>query len=150
MQIKNTIVNAAIVHMSIARWVAQWLRRLHASMVHALQRAAGSVLAAGPLPQHVAFVMDGNRRFADRLRMPVDAGHQHGYSKVCSTCSSSFCPSSKNCHAALIGNMPLLASCERIDLYSTGIFPTCELFQLSCCVQTDIYLRHVKLVAPPR
>ena len=84
MTVTNTIVNAAIAYMSMAQWVAQWLRMLHSSTVHALQRGAGSVLSAGPLPQHVAFVMDGNRRFADRLRMPVDAGHQQGYSKVCS------------------------------------------------------------------
>ena len=95
MTVTNRIVNAAIVYMSIAQWVAQWLRMLHSSTVHALQRAAGSVLSAGPLPQHVAFVMDGNRRFADRLHVPVDAGHQHGYSKVCSTRSSKLLSISK-------------------------------------------------------
>ena len=68
--------------MLTAEWVGDWVRLVQSGVVRALQRAAGGVLTAGPLPRHVAFVMDGNRRFADRLCMPVDAGHQQGYSKV--------------------------------------------------------------------
>ena len=39
-------------------------------------------LQAGPLPQHIAFVMDGNRRYADRQHWERVAGHRLGYYKV--------------------------------------------------------------------
>ncbi|KZT23921.1 Di-trans-poly-cis-decaprenylcistransferase [Neolentinus lepideus HHB14362 ss-1] len=38
-----------------------------------------SVLAAGPIPQHVAFVMDGNRRYARRKHAKVQQGHSDGF-----------------------------------------------------------------------
>ncbi len=37
-----------------------------------------SVLAAGPIPKHVGFVMDGNRRYARRKHQPVQQGTQRG------------------------------------------------------------------------
>ncbi|KAK9815737.1 hypothetical protein WJX72_008740 [[Myrmecia] bisecta] len=42
----------------------------------------GAVLRAGPIPQHVAFIMDGNRRFAERLHLERFSGHQMGYQKL--------------------------------------------------------------------
>lgn len=33
----------------------------------------------GPVPQHVAFVMDGNRRFAKSHRMETVEGHNLGF-----------------------------------------------------------------------
>lgn len=38
-----------------------------------------NVLAAGPIPRHVAFVMDGNRRYARRLHKQVQQGHAEGF-----------------------------------------------------------------------
>ncbi|KAF5372885.1 hypothetical protein D9758_001515 [Tetrapyrgos nigripes] len=43
------------------------------------QRFFLRVLSAGPIPQHVAFIMDGNRRFARRRRWQVKDGHGEGY-----------------------------------------------------------------------
>ncbi|EPQ57752.1 Di-trans-poly-cis-decaprenylcistransferase [Gloeophyllum trabeum ATCC 11539] len=43
------------------------------------QDALLSVLAAGPIPKHVAFVMDGNRRYARRKHAPVQQGHSEGF-----------------------------------------------------------------------
>lgn len=37
------------------------------------------ILSAGPIPQHVAFVMDGNRRYARRNRKAVPEGHSDGF-----------------------------------------------------------------------
>ncbi|KZV88305.1 Di-trans-poly-cis-decaprenylcistransferase [Exidia glandulosa HHB12029] len=37
------------------------------------------VLKAGPMPQHVAFVMDGNRRYSRRKGVEVREGHSQGF-----------------------------------------------------------------------
>jgi ditrans,polycis-polyprenyl diphosphate synthase len=37
------------------------------------------VLASGPIPQHVAFVMDGNRRYARKERKKTIQGHAEGF-----------------------------------------------------------------------
>jgi undecaprenyl pyrophosphate synthase len=62
--------------------VGEHVRMLCSWIMRTAQRAAGGIVASRPLSKHVAFVMDGNRRLTDRVRMPVDAGHQQGYSKV--------------------------------------------------------------------
>lgn len=38
-----------------------------------------SILAAGPIPQHVAFVMDGNRRYARSKKKLIQQGHSDGF-----------------------------------------------------------------------
>ncbi|KAK7449756.1 cis-prenyltransferase [Stygiomarasmius scandens] len=43
------------------------------------QRFLLRVLASGPVPQHVAFVMDGNRRYARMHGKQVQEGHGEGY-----------------------------------------------------------------------
>ncbi|KAJ1653052.1 cis-prenyltransferase [Dispira simplex] len=40
------------------------------------------VLRRGPVPQHVAFIMDGNRRYARENNMPTGAGHAMGFHKL--------------------------------------------------------------------
>ncbi|EIE27677.1 Di-trans-poly-cis-decaprenylcistransferase [Coccomyxa subellipsoidea C-169] len=39
-------------------------------------------MKAGPVPKHIAFIMDGNRRFANRHQQVTTAGHQFGYYKL--------------------------------------------------------------------
>lgn len=36
----------------------------------------------GPIPRHVAFIMDGNRRFASKQHIDKKSGHSSGYSKM--------------------------------------------------------------------
>lgn len=43
------------------------------------QDALIRILSAGPIPRHVGFVMDGNRRFARRQQRAVQEGHAEGY-----------------------------------------------------------------------
>ena len=38
-----------------------------------------AALRQGPVPQHVAFVMDGNRRFAKEHKIEVIEGHNLGF-----------------------------------------------------------------------
>lgn len=54
------------------------------SMLHeVLQRIVQVLLRlAGPIPRHVAFIMDGNRRFAEQESMQRIDGHAAGYRKV--------------------------------------------------------------------
>ncbi|KAH9901598.1 Di-trans-poly-cis-decaprenylcistransferase [Cubamyces lactineus] len=43
------------------------------------QDALINILAAGPIPQHVAFILDGNRRYARSKGMHVTQGHTDGF-----------------------------------------------------------------------
>ncbi|XP_050379158.1 dehydrodolichyl diphosphate synthase CPT3-like [Argentina anserina] len=44
-----------------------------------LRKCLFSVLTVGPIPAHIAFIMDGNRRYAKRRNLPVGEGHKAGY-----------------------------------------------------------------------
>ena len=44
--------------------------------------SAGSNHDPGPLPRHVAIIMDGNGRWAARRYLPRRAGHQHGVANI--------------------------------------------------------------------
>lgn len=61
-----------------------------------LQRIILFALLAGPIPNHVAFIMDGNRRFARSKGEPVAKGHDQGSQALRRVCllifnSLSFC-----------------------------------------------------------
>ena len=59
--------------------VLTFAHRLSESALDRVQRALLTVLRAGPIPQHVAFVMDGNRRYARNKGMKVIQGHVDGF-----------------------------------------------------------------------
>ena len=40
------------------------------------------ILKQGPVPQHVGFVMDGNRRFAKKINVKTGEGHYLGFKKL--------------------------------------------------------------------
>lgn len=44
-----------------------------------LQRLAVKFVTTGPLPQHVGFIMDGNRRWARKRNVEKVKGHVEGY-----------------------------------------------------------------------
>lgn len=47
------------------------------------QRVAVNVVRSGPIPRHVAFIMDGNRRFANKVNLnSVTDGHVRGFDKL--------------------------------------------------------------------
>uniref|UniRef100_A0A3B3Z7M4 Alkyl transferase n=1 Tax=Periophthalmus magnuspinnatus TaxID=409849 RepID=A0A3B3Z7M4_9GOBI len=50
-----------------------------------LERIAANILKAGPMPKHVAFIMDGNRRFARKKNMDRQEGHTQGFNKLAET-----------------------------------------------------------------
>ncbi|KAJ7349007.1 Decaprenyl diphosphate synthase-like protein [Mycena albidolilacea] len=55
------------------------LRWIRAKVVQKAERLLLRILAAGPIPKHVAFVMDGNRRYARSHQQPINQGHSEGF-----------------------------------------------------------------------
>lgn len=41
-----------------------------------------SILQAGEIPHHIAIIMDGNRRFAQKIRQERIVGHTLGFQKL--------------------------------------------------------------------
>ncbi|KAK7253021.1 hypothetical protein RIF29_37399 [Crotalaria pallida] len=49
-----------------------------------LRRFLFSILSVGPVPNHVAFIMDGNRRYAKKRNLVEGVGHKVGFSALLS------------------------------------------------------------------
>lgn len=47
-----------------------------------LRKCMFNVLSVGPVPNHIAFIMDGNRRYAKKRNLPVGDGHRAGFSSL--------------------------------------------------------------------
>ena len=45
------------------------------------------VLSTGPIPNHIAFIMDGNRRYARCKGEPVSRGHDEGSQTLRKVCN---------------------------------------------------------------
>lgn len=59
------------------------LHRTPMNVVHSTaQNALLAVLSAGPIPSHIAFVMDGNRRYARLKQKAVWEGHTEGFNTL--------------------------------------------------------------------
>lgn len=61
---------------------SDWVRESNLLWYH---RWIIKVLKAGPIPQHVAFIMDGNRRFARKENIAKAEGHSKGFDKLSET-----------------------------------------------------------------
>lgn len=48
-------------------------------LVRFLQKVVLRIVSVGPLPNHIAFIMDANRRFAKKLHLIQGAGHKAGF-----------------------------------------------------------------------
>ncbi|EMP31072.1 Dehydrodolichyl diphosphate synthase [Chelonia mydas] len=50
-----------------------------------IERFCANVIKAGPMPKHVAFIMDGNRRYAQKCHVKRQQGHSEGFDKLAQT-----------------------------------------------------------------
>nr|XP_025702676.1 dehydrodolichyl diphosphate synthase 6-like [Arachis hypogaea] len=49
-----------------------------------LRKCIFGILSMGPVPHHIAFIMDGNRRFAKKSNLAEEIGHKAGFSSLIS------------------------------------------------------------------
>ncbi|KAJ3398760.1 hypothetical protein HDU80_008605 [Chytriomyces hyalinus] len=69
---------AAVQRIHPLRPMLELVSAVWAWIVDALTRLMVGVIRIGPIPCHVAFVMDGNRRYARRFGLDVSKGHAEG------------------------------------------------------------------------
>ncbi|XP_064381108.1 dehydrodolichyl diphosphate synthase complex subunit DHDDS isoform X3 [Dromaius novaehollandiae] len=50
-----------------------------------IERLCANIIKAGPMPKHVAFIMDGNRRYAQKCHVQRQQGHSQGFDKMAQT-----------------------------------------------------------------
>ncbi|XP_067399434.1 dehydrodolichyl diphosphate synthase complex subunit DHDDS isoform X2 [Emydura macquarii macquarii] len=50
-----------------------------------IQKFCANIIKAGPMPKHVAFIMDGNRRYAQKCHVKRQQGHSEGFDKLAQT-----------------------------------------------------------------
>jgi ditrans,polycis-polyprenyl diphosphate synthase len=53
-------------------------------LVSIVKKGLTNILKTGPVPKHIAFVMDGNRRYAKRRKQEVREGHNAGFEALAS------------------------------------------------------------------
>ncbi|XP_028615679.1 dehydrodolichyl diphosphate synthase complex subunit DHDDS isoform X3 [Grammomys surdaster] len=49
------------------------------------ERFCANIIKAGPVPKHIAFIMDGNRRYAKKCQVERQEGHAQGFNKLAET-----------------------------------------------------------------
>ncbi|XP_010146926.1 PREDICTED: dehydrodolichyl diphosphate synthase isoform X3 [Eurypyga helias] len=59
-----------------------WIREGELTII---ERFCANIIKAGPMPKHVAFIMDGNRRYAQKCHVERQEGHSQGFDKLAQT-----------------------------------------------------------------
>ncbi|XP_064856195.1 dehydrodolichyl diphosphate synthase complex subunit DHDDS-like isoform X1 [Oncorhynchus nerka] len=59
-----------------------WIREGELNLI---EKLSANILKAGPMPKHVAFIMDGNRRYARKRQVERQEGHTQGFDKLAET-----------------------------------------------------------------
>jgi len=59
-----------------------FVRTIQDHVLAQAEHALLKVLSAGPIPRHIAFVMDGNRRYARLNNKRVHDGHVDGFTAL--------------------------------------------------------------------
>lgn len=80
-----------------------------------------SVLRTGPVPQHIAFIMDGNRRFAKQNNLELGEGHVAGFESLSNVYKHSII-SPKTLRTNYLTDSSSLLCCWRSHLHSVRVF----------------------------
>jgi len=81
-----------------------WIRE--GSIPSWLHRQIISILKCGPIPKHIAIIMDGNRRYAREKHVPRQQGHLKGFDKLT--------------EVKTVDSTPLILSMNHVTLERTG------------------------------
>lgn len=66
--------------MSLRNWLTSFPIRQYAKSFACEALIKG--IRSGPVPKHIAFIMDGNRRFAKTNQMELGEGHLAGFDSL--------------------------------------------------------------------
>jgi len=67
---------------SISTWLSHLLESVASYTNSRFTRLLLSILSCGPVPRHIAIVMDGNRRYARERGLRVGRGHEAGFESL--------------------------------------------------------------------
>eukprot|EP01080_Neovahlkampfia_damariscottae_P010133 gene10133-2552_t len=59
-----------------------FLKKISSTVYKIIEYIVIYILKFGPIPKHVAFIMDGNRRWAKNNNLTTEKGHENGYEKL--------------------------------------------------------------------
>lgn len=96
------------------------LRWLKNKVVKKAQGLLLSVICAGPTPKHVAFIMDGNRRYARCRHRRIQEGHYEGFLVLRRVSALSYTHGSK--HFSDINWLQMLEICYRLNIKCVSVF----------------------------
>ncbi|KAK6288300.1 hypothetical protein POUND7_014479 [Theobroma cacao] len=68
----------------VGKYGGNGVNKLFGGIASFLRRCLFRVLSVGPLPAHLAFIMDGNRRYAKKNNLEEGDGHKAGYQALMS------------------------------------------------------------------
>lgn len=75
----DTVGNRPLATMSSGESSLSWFKETKRSLVESV---CIRLLRCGPIPRHVAFIMDGNRRYARKARLETIDGHKEGFDRM--------------------------------------------------------------------
>ncbi|XAR61107.1 Ditrans,polycis-polyprenyl diphosphate synthase ((2E,6E)-farnesyl diphosphate specific) [Bertholletia excelsa] len=63
----------------MATYIRNLVSQVIGTVIRCLRKCIFRILSFGPLPQHIAFVLDGNRRYAKKWNLKEGAGYRIGF-----------------------------------------------------------------------
>eukprot|EP01018_Ginkgo_biloba_P006568 Gb_12863 [translate_table: standard] len=78
-------MEAAVLQTSSQSYLVRGLAFIGNAIYELFRRCMLWIISFGPIPQHVAIIMDGNRRYANRRQMNKWSGHQFGHQSLMHT-----------------------------------------------------------------